>query len=62
MARALLTRADVLLLDEPTAHLDAPTADAMMEDLRTAAHDKVVILVSHRHNDRRPEDQVVRLS
>ncbi|WP_206474216.1 thiol reductant ABC exporter subunit CydC [Dietzia sp. KRD202] len=62
VARALLTRADVLLLDEPTAHLDAPTADAMMEDLRTAAHDKVVILVSHRHNDRRPEDQVVRLS
>jgi ATP-binding cassette subfamily C protein CydCD len=34
----------------------------MMSDLRTAADDKVVILVSHRHDDRRPEDQVVRLS
>ncbi|MFI8697071.1 thiol reductant ABC exporter subunit CydC [Dietzia maris] len=62
VARALLTRADVLLLDEPTAHLDTPTADAMMSDLRTAADDKVVILVSHRHDDRRPEDQAGRLS
>ena len=62
VARALLTRADVLLLDEPTAHLDAPTADAMMGDLRTAAHDKVVILVSHRRDDRRPTDRVLRLS
>ena len=61
VARALLTRADVLLLDEPTAHLDAPTADAMMGDLRTAAHDKVVILVSHRRDDRRPTDRVLRL-
>lgn len=61
VARALLTRADVLLLDEPTAHLDAPTAAAMMGDLRTAAEDNVVILVSHRHDDRRPTDRVLRL-
>lgn len=61
VARALLTRADVLLLDEPTAHLDAPTAEAMMGDIRAAADDRVVILVSHRHADRRPGDQVIRL-
>lgn len=61
VARALLTRADVLLLDEPTAHLDAPTAEAMMGDIRAAAEDRVVILVSHRHADRRPGDRVVHL-
>jgi ATP-binding cassette subfamily C protein CydCD len=62
VARALLTRADVILLDEPTAHLDAPTAAAMMADLRRATADRVVLLVSHRADDRRPGDRLVRLA
>ncbi|WP_413316682.1 thiol reductant ABC exporter subunit CydC [Agrococcus sp. 1P02AA] len=61
VARALLTRADLILLDEPTAHLDAPTASAMMADVRAATADRVVLLVSHRADDRRPADAVVRL-
>ncbi|ERG65133.1 hypothetical protein L332_11870 [Agrococcus pavilionensis RW1] len=61
VARALLTRADVILLDEPTAHLDAPTAAAMMDDVREATADRVVVLVSHRRDDRLPADAVVRL-
>jgi ATP-binding cassette subfamily C protein CydCD len=61
VARALLTRADVVLLDEPTAHLDEPTAAAMMADVRAATRDRVVVLVSHRAADRRPEDAVIRL-
>ncbi len=61
VARALLTRADVILLDEPTAHLDAPTAGAMMADVRQATADRVVVLVSHRGADRRPADTVVSL-
>lgn len=61
VARGLLTRADVILLDEPTAHLDAPTADAMMADVREATADRVVVLVSHRHDDRSSDDTVVRL-
>ncbi|MGI6877418.1 thiol reductant ABC exporter subunit CydC [Microbacterium sp. gxy059] len=52
VARALLTRADVILLDEPTAHLDAPTAEAMMRDIRLATADRIVILVSHRADTR----------
>jgi ATP-binding cassette subfamily C protein CydCD len=61
VARALLTRADVILLDEPTAHLDAPTAAAMMADIRRATGDRIVLLVSHRADDRRPGDRVLRL-
>ncbi|MER7797207.1 thiol reductant ABC exporter subunit CydC [Microbacterium sp. NPDC096154] len=62
VARALLTDADVVLLDEPTAHLDAPTAAAMMADLRRATNDRVVLLVSHRADDRRPGDPVIDLT
>jgi ATP-binding cassette, subfamily C, bacterial CydCD len=34
VARALLAGRDVVLLDEPTAHLDRPSADALLADLR----------------------------
>jgi ATP-binding cassette subfamily C protein CydCD len=61
VARALLTDADVVLLDEPTAHLDRPTADALMADLREALADRIVVLVTHHRQDRRAEDVVVRL-
>ena len=61
VARALLTRAEVLLLDEPTAHLDWPTAAAMMADVRGATADRIVVLVSHRQADRREADALVRL-
>ncbi|WP_309067506.1 thiol reductant ABC exporter subunit CydC [Microbacterium sp.] len=61
VARALLTRAEVILLDEPTAHLDAPTAAVMMSDLRRATADRIVLLVSHRADDSRPGDRVLTL-
>lgn len=61
VARALLTSADVILLDEPTAHLDPPTAAAMMADVRAATAGRVVVLVSHRRADRRSGDAVVTL-
>ncbi|GAA3670290.1 thiol reductant ABC exporter subunit CydD [Microbacterium marinilacus] len=61
IARALLTQAEVILLDEPTAHLDAPTAAAMMSDIRRATSDRVVLLVSHRADDRRAGDRAISL-
>src|SRR5690606_34463657 len=62
VARALLTRSDVILLDEPTAHLDEPTAAVMMRDVRAASADRIVLLVSHRAVDRQDDDEIVRLA
>ncbi len=45
LARALLSRADVLLLDEPTAHLDAALAARVLDLL--AADPRAVLLVTH---------------
>jgi ATP-binding cassette subfamily C protein CydCD len=61
VARTLLSRAEVVLLDEPTAHLDEDTADRLMEDLRAAFADRIVVLVTHHHGDRRDSDQLLQL-
>ena len=46
LARALLVGADVLLLDEPTEHLDPEVADALLRDLLDAG--PTVVVVTHR--------------
>jgi ATP-binding cassette, subfamily C, bacterial CydD len=48
LARAFLRRAPVLLLDEPTAHLDPASADQIMTVLETQLADRTVVLVTHR--------------
>ncbi|MGM7667483.1 thiol reductant ABC exporter subunit CydC [Microbacterium sp. A93] len=47
VARALLARADVVLLDEPTAHLGADEAAALVVDLRAALAEKIAVMVTH---------------
>ena len=54
VVRTLLSRADVVLLDEPTAHLDAETAAGLMRDLRTAFADRIVVLVTHHADETAP--------
>jgi ABC-type multidrug transport system fused ATPase/permease subunit len=48
VARALLVRPSLLLLDDPFANVDADTAAAMWEELRRAFPGRTRILATHR--------------
>jgi ABC-type multidrug transport system fused ATPase/permease subunit len=48
LARALLAPAEILLLDEPTAHLDGPLAEQLMDDVLDAASGRALLVVTHR--------------
>ncbi|TDW79489.1 thiol reductant ABC exporter subunit CydC [Kribbella sp. VKM Ac-2566] len=62
-ARLLLARHDVLILDEPTEHLDEETARALLMDLFGAAGSRTVVLLTHRPElVPHPLPQIVRLS
>jgi ATP-binding cassette subfamily C protein CydC len=61
LARAILSEAPVLILDEPTAHLDPATAEALVHDVLTAAGDRTVLLITHRLEGLELVDQVVEL-
>jgi ATP-binding cassette, subfamily C, bacterial CydCD len=47
MARAVLADLPVLVLDEPTAHLDAGTAEAVATDLLDATSGRSVVWITH---------------
>lgn len=47
IARAVLRRAPLLLLDEPTAHLDPDTERTIFESLRRLARHRTVLMASH---------------
>ncbi|MYS24953.1 ATP-binding cassette, subfamily C, CydCD [Streptomyces sp. DvalAA-14] len=48
LARALLARFPVLILDEPAEHLDIATADALTADLLAATRGRTTLIVTHR--------------
>lgn len=47
IARALLSGRPIIVLDEPVAHLDHPTAEAVLQDLLTTARDRTLVMVTH---------------
>jgi ATP-binding cassette, subfamily C, bacterial CydC len=59
LARALLADAPVLVLDEPTAHLDPETAEDLVRDVFAAAGDRTVLLITHRSEGLDLADEIV---
>jgi thiol reductant ABC exporter CydC subunit len=62
VARALLSDAPVLVLDEPTAHLDGETAQDLVRDVLSAAEGRSVLLVTHRPEGLDLVDEIVALA
>ncbi|MBK0865401.1 thiol reductant ABC exporter subunit CydD [Saccharopolyspora sp. HNM0986] len=60
LARALLGEGP-LLLDEPTAHLDVPTSDALLRRLHGDAAGRTVLHVTHRPAETEHADMVLRI-
>jgi ATP-binding cassette, subfamily C, bacterial LapB len=48
IARALIAKPNIILLDEPTSAMDHSGEDAVKNRLKEAAHGKTVVLISHR--------------
>lgn len=59
LARTLLGQPEVLILDEPTASLDADTAAAVMAGLKQAAAGAATLLITHDIRAARQADRVV---
>ncbi len=60
LSRAFMrTRADVLVLDEPTAAMDAQAEAEVFEYFRQLARERITILISHRFSTVRMADQIV---
>jgi thiol reductant ABC exporter CydC subunit len=61
LARALLADFDMLVLDEPTAHLDPETAEALTRDLLDATAGRATLLITHRLSGLEVVDQILLL-
>ena len=59
LARAIVRNTPILILDEPTASLDAETELAVMRNLGEWGTDKIVFLITHRLPTIRNADQIV---
>ncbi|HYM42095.1 MAG TPA: ABC transporter ATP-binding protein [Steroidobacteraceae bacterium] len=63
LSRAFMrTGADILVLDEPTAAMDAQAEAEVFEHFRQLAHDRITILISHRFSTVRMADQIAVLN
>ena len=58
IARAYMREADVLILDEPTAALDARAEYEVFQRFRDLSHGKTALLISHRFSTVRMADRI----
>jgi ATP-binding cassette subfamily B protein len=60
LSRAFMrSDADILVLDEPTAAMDAASEASIFEHFRRMSQDKMTILISHRFSTVRKADQII---
>jgi ATP-binding cassette subfamily B protein len=59
LARAFMREAEVLVLDEPTASLDALNEYAIFQRFRELTDNKIALLISHRFSTVRMADRIV---
>ena len=61
IARALYSRAPVLVLDEATSALDDDTERRLMANIRENSSDLTLIMIAHRLNTLKGCDQLIRV-
>jgi len=61
IARALYREPAILVFDEATSALDSDTEEAVMEAVRMLAHQKTIVLISHRRDNMRNCDLLYEL-
>ncbi len=60
LSRAFMrSEADILILDEPTAAMDAASEAAIFDHFQSASRDKITILISHRFSTVRAANQII---
>jgi ATP-binding cassette subfamily C protein CydD len=59
LARALLRRSTLVVLDEPTAGLDAATEQLVTDALQRLAVNRTILVISHRETTIRCADRVI---
>ena len=59
VARALLTKPSLLLLDEPTSHLDAVNESALDRAIEEVSRECALLVIAHRFSTVRTADQII---
>ena len=62
LARAFLKDAPLLVLDEPTAHLDPESDSILMESLELLTKDRMTLMIAHRLRSVQKADEILVLS
>ena len=62
IARAIIRDTPILILDEPTASLDARTEHRVLQNIAQWGRDRVVFIITHRLSTIRNADQIAYLS